>query len=66
MDPINRKKSWEFIRTLRMNRAILLTTHCMTEADALSDRIAIIKKGKLECIGTSLALKNEFGSGYIV
>jgi ABC-type multidrug transport system ATPase subunit len=41
-----------------------LTTHAMEEADALSDRIAVIVDGKFKCIGTSLFLKNNFGEGY--
>ena len=38
----------------------------MEEADTLCDRIAIIKKGEIQCVGTSLALKNYFGEGYNV
>jgi ABC-type multidrug transport system ATPase subunit len=34
------------------------------EADVLGDRIAIMSKGKLECSGTSLFLKEKFGIGY--
>lgn len=36
----------------------------MDEADILGDRIAIISQGKLWCCGSSLFLKNLFGSGY--
>ena len=38
----------------------------MEEADILGDRIAIMAKGKLRCLGTSLRLKQKFGSGYQV
>ena len=34
------------------------------EADILGDRIAIMARGKLRCIGTSLRLKQRFGAGY--
>lgn len=34
------------------------------QADLLSDRIGIMAKGRLKCIGTSLHLKNLYGSGY--
>ncbi|RRT49598.1 hypothetical protein BHE74_00046826 [Ensete ventricosum] len=37
----------------------------MEEADILSDRIAIMAKGKLRCIGTAIRLKSRFGTGYI-
>ena len=36
----------------------------MDEADVLGDRIAIISNGKLQCCGSSLFLKNYYGSGY--
>ena len=38
----------------------------MEEADALGDKIAILSEGKLVCCGSSLYLKNKFGSGYQV
>lgn len=43
---------------------MILTTHAMEEADILSDRIAVICDGKLQCVGTPLYLKNTFGDGY--
>ena len=45
-------------------RTIVLSTHHMDEADVLGDRIAIISSGKLCAAGSSLFLKNRFGSGY--
>lgn len=41
-----------------------MSTHFMEEADILGDRIAILSQGKLCCCGSSLFLKNQFGSGY--
>jgi len=35
----------------------------MDEADLLGDRIAIMAEGELQCCGSSLFLKNKFGSG---
>ena len=52
------------MQDLKKNRVIILTTHAMEEADALSDRIAVLVSGKLNCIGTPLYLKNNFGEGY--
>ena len=49
---------------MKKGRSVILTTHAMEEADALSDRIAVIVDGKFKCIGTSLFLKNNFGEGY--
>lgn len=45
-------------------RTILLSTHHMDEADILGDRIAIISHGKLCCVGSSLFLKTQLGTGY--
>lgn len=45
-------------------RTIILSTHHMDEADILGDRIAIISHGKLCCVGSSLYLKNQLGTGY--
>ena len=36
----------------------------MDEADILGDRIAIMAKGKISCVGSSMFLKNKFGVGY--
>ncbi|KAK8944166.1 ABC transporter A family member 2 [Platanthera zijinensis] len=65
MDPISRRHVWDIIENAKKGRAIVLTTHSMEEADILSDRIAIMAKGRLRCIGTSLRLKSKFGTGYI-
>ena len=45
-------------------RTVILSTHHMDEADLLSDRVAIISKGKLYCSGSPLFLKNCFGVGF--
>lgn len=65
MDPITRRHVWDIIEDAKKGRSIVLTTHSMEEADILSDRIAIMAKGKLHCIGTSIRLKSRFGTGYI-
>ncbi|OMO54833.1 ABC transporter-like protein [Corchorus capsularis] len=65
MDPITRRHVWDIIENAKRGRAIVLTTHSMEEADVLSDRIAIMAKGRLRCIGTSIRLKSRFGSGFI-
>ena len=48
----------------KKDRSIILTTHFLDEADILSDRIGIIKDGRLLTCGTSLFLKYHFGVGY--
>ncbi|GLU12335.1 hypothetical protein SLE2022_290220 [Rubroshorea leprosula] len=65
MDPITRRHVWDIIESAKKGRAIVLTTHSMEEADILSDRIGIMAKGQLRCIGTSIRLKSRFGTGFI-
>ncbi|KAF8005573.1 hypothetical protein BT93_K0001 [Corymbia citriodora subsp. variegata] len=65
MDPITRRHVWDIIEDTKKGRVIILTTHSMEEADILSDRIGIMAKGRLRCIGTSIKLKSRFGTGFI-
>ncbi|KAK8703148.1 hypothetical protein V6N13_021477 [Hibiscus sabdariffa] len=65
MDPISRRHVWDIIERAKRGRAIVLTTHSMEEADVLSDRIGIMVKGRLSCLGTSIRLKSRFGTGFI-
>jgi ABC-2 type transport system ATP-binding protein len=52
LDVIARRELWTIIRKLKGLTTILLTTHYMEEAEALSDRIAIIMKGRIKANGT--------------
>jgi ABC-2 type transport system ATP-binding protein len=53
LDPLARREVWKAVRrTIRENRTILLTTHYLDEAEALSTRLALIEKGKLRLEGT--------------
>lgn len=64
MDVYARSAVWKLIQESKQGRCVLLTTHSMEEADALSDRIAIISKGALKALGSSLFLKRQFGITY--
>ncbi|KAG7232346.1 hypothetical protein INR49_009006, partial [Caranx melampygus] len=63
VDPYARRGIWDLLLNYRQGRTIL-STHHMDEADILGDRIAIISHGKLCCVGSSLYLKNQLGTGY--
>lgn len=52
LDVIARRELWNTIRQLKKNMTIILTTHYMEEAEALSDRIGIMKDGNLLFVGT--------------
>jgi ABC-2 type transport system ATP-binding protein len=51
-DPKARRAAWETVRSLReLGKTILLTTHYLDEAQALADRVAIVKDGRILAIG---------------
>ncbi|MFW9772565.1 MAG: ABC transporter ATP-binding protein [Promethearchaeota archaeon] len=63
MDPRARRKVWEFIANLKnQNKTIILTTHYMEEAEALSDRVGIIDYGELIALGTPKELLKKYES----
>ncbi len=57
LDVIARSDLWDLIRALKGRVTIVLTTHYMEEAEALSDRIAIMKDGKLLISDTAEQIK---------
>ena len=62
LDVIARHELWEVIRSLKGKITIILTTHYMEEAQALSDRIGIMKNGKLLAVGTVDELNKKVGT----
>ncbi len=62
LDVIARHELWEVIRSLKGKITIILTTHYMEEAEALSDRIGIMKDGRLLAIGTVEELNSAAGT----
>ncbi|KAL3149709.1 hypothetical protein ABBQ38_013538 [Trebouxia sp. C0009 RCD-2024] len=64
MDPVSRRHLWDLIASVKKQCAVVLTTHSMEEADILGDRIGIMARGRLRCLGSGLHLKQKFGSGY--
>ena len=61
LDVIARSDLWDLIRSLKGNITIILTTHYMEEAEALSDRIAIMKDGMLLVCDTAENIKAAVG-----
>ena len=61
LDVLARSDLWDLIRSLKGKVTILLTTHYMEEAEALSDRIAIMKDGKLLLCDTAEGIKQTAG-----
>ena len=63
LDVIARHDLWEVIRELKGQITIILTTHYLEEAEALSDRIGIMTNGRLLATGTAEELKANTGAG---
>ncbi len=61
LDVLARSDLWDMIRALKGRITIILTTHYMEEAEALSDRIGIMKDGKMLSVGTAGELKEKTG-----
>ena len=61
LDVLARRELWEVIRSLRGKITVVLTTHYMEEAEALSDRIGIMRDGRLLATGTAEELKERAG-----
>ncbi|MBQ6160814.1 MAG: ABC transporter ATP-binding protein [Oscillospiraceae bacterium] len=62
LDVLARAELWDQIRVLKGEITIILTTHYMEEAEALSDRIGVMGKGHLLRAGTAAELKAETGT----
>lgn len=64
VDCEGRHSVWQLLQKYKHGRTILMCTHQMDEAEALSDRVGIISNGKLVAYGSPYSLKRNYGSGY--
>ena len=70
LDVLARHDLWEVIHSLKGKITIVMTTHYMEEAEALSDRIGIMKNGRLLAVGTveelnAKANTNNFETAFV-
>eukprot|EP00210_Caulerpa_lentillifera_P009343 g8907.t1 len=65
LDPVSRRNLWKVIKSEKQNKAIVLTTHSMEEAEILCDRLGIFINGQLQFIGNPKSLIARYG-GYLV
>ncbi|KAF5957628.1 hypothetical protein HYC85_004853 [Camellia sinensis] len=65
LDPASRNSLWNVVKRAKQNRAIILTTHSMEEAEHLCDRLGIFVDGNLQCIGNPKELKGRYGGSYV-
>lgn len=66
LDPDTRRQLWNILQDCKKdkNRAMVLTTHSMEEADVLCNRIGIVNDGVLRCLGSQNRLKLQYGGGF--
>ncbi|XP_046753811.1 phospholipid-transporting ATPase ABCA7-like [Diprion similis] len=65
VDPAARRLVWTVLKNCQASgQAIILTSHSMAECEALCNRLVIMVKGRLLCIGASQELKERFGAGF--
>ena len=67
MDPEARRFMWQVVEKISQRdkkSAVILTTHSMEEAEALSTKMGIMVDGEFKCFGTSQHIKNKYGTGY--
>lgn len=57
LDVRARRDLWKEVSALKGKITVILTTHYLEEAEALSDRMAIMKKGEILCVGTADEIK---------
>ena len=62
LDVLARRELWSVIEHLRGKVTIILTTHYMEEAEALSDRIGVMARGELKALGTAAELIARTGA----
>ena len=61
LDVLARSDLWDTIRALKGRMTIVLTTHYMEEAEELSDRVGVMRDGRLLALGTPAELKAQAG-----
>jgi len=66
LDPASRNNLWNVVKEAKKNRAIILTTHSMEEAEVLCDRLGIFVDGGFQCIGNPKELKARYGGTYVL
>lgn len=65
LDPASRRQLWQVVKKNKKDRAIILTTHSMEEAEILCDRLGIFVDGRLVCIGNPKEIASRYGSYYV-
>ena len=65
VDPKAKRFMWKVVSKLTSQKkksTVMLTTHSMEEAEALCSKMAIMLGGKLKCFGSSMSIKEKYGT----
>lgn len=65
LDPASRRQLWDVVQRAKQDKAIVLTTHSMEEAEGLCDRLGIFIDGRLVCLGNPKHLTARYGGYYV-
>ena len=63
LDPETKTRMVEALVRVKARCAMVLTTDCMEDAEAVCDRIGIMVAGRIRCVGTPKHIKQKFGRG---
>ncbi|CAD7944790.1 unnamed protein product [Amoebophrya sp. A120] len=64
VDIVAQRSLWNKLINRPRGQTVITTTHSMMEADATCDRVGILVAGRLQCLGETLHIKNQYGNGY--
>uniref|UniRef100_A0A8D8ZYL0 ATP-binding cassette sub-family A member 3 n=1 Tax=Cacopsylla melanoneura TaxID=428564 RepID=A0A8D8ZYL0_9HEMI len=65
VDPISRHRLWKVLSQIqKTGQAIVLTSHSMDECEALCNRLTIMVRGQMQCLGNITYLKQRYGQGF--
>ncbi|XP_014274392.1 phospholipid-transporting ATPase ABCA3 [Halyomorpha halys] len=67
VDPMIRRNLWDVIKgSSNRKQAIIISSHSMDECEEVCNRLTIMAKGRMQCIGNVQHLKSLYGQGYII
>ena len=64
LDPVARRNLWNVLGATMSARGVVLTSHLMDEVNVLCDRISIMTRGTMRCLGTPQHLIDVYGKHY--
>lgn len=68
IDPLTRRNIWKSLTLMkiRAQQSIVIASNAMEECEAICDRLSIISRGQIRCLGTVQNLSDRFNQGYLL